>query len=244
MRNPVPQPTLPSLNIDEFSPAVRPVPKSNYASSLATSTKYDGYGTGYSEYPPDLNGAAPDYPPPMPLYDQYAHPSQFNNQYDQNSMYPPSDRQPASEFANSSTQLVKAGDSDPNVNHYYGEGVGIGGHRRGPSAGSQLYGHTLHAETEKRTSAYSNSSAGLAYDVPEQPTTPHRRTASGAYAAQVRQRDEDVILQQQAQEGFSYQQQWPGYGPDQYGREQYSQQGHASQRSKGGHDDYGPPHAL
>lgn len=240
----MPQPTLPTLEIDEFSPAARAGPKSNYASSFATSTaKDDAYA--YSEYPPDLHGAPADYPPPMPLYDQNAYAGggqpAFNKQhYDQNSMYPPSERHPQSEFVNSSTHLARAVDGE-----YYGdEHIVDGGH-------SHYGGNAAHAGTEappygqafddnrdqKRTSAYSaGSGLGLAYDVPEQPTTPHRRTASGAGSWQARQHDEDVVLQQQAHAGHSYQQQWPGYGPttDQYGREQYPHPGHGRQGSRGG----------
>lgn len=217
VRNPVPQPTLPNLEItefDEYSSTRRA--KSNYASSYTTSTtKNDGYGA-YPGFPPDLNGSTPDYPPPMPLYDQYGHGSaQFpHTQYDQSSVYPPSERR---DNATSPTHFAGAGDSSHNVDRY-------------------------HVGTNNRASVHSNGSIGLAYDVDE-PRTPHRRKASGTGMALAREREEDVVLAHQARDGYSYQQQWPGYGRDQHGHEQYPppQQGHSRQRSNG-HDEYG--HAM
>lgn len=91
LRNPMAQPTLPNISLDDddYDDNNSQFPmnrggassKSNYASSMATSTavtKDDHYyaGGAYPEYPPDLSGAMPEYPPPMPVYDQkeqYAH---------------------------------------------------------------------------------------------------------------------------------------------------------------------------
>lgn len=262
MRNPIPQPTLPQLDIDEFSPAPR-APKSNYASSYAASAQTrdtDPYGVpplpvpgagGYVDYPPDLHGAAPEYPPAMPLYDQYAYGAPAVNHYDAGAAYPPHDRHatPAPEFANSSTHLAHGGPDDYGLDNYYGD---VGDHKRAPSNGAAQYlAHDAHngvlpagaeGHDDKRASLYS---VGLAYDTVEAPTTPHRRTASGAY-----RREEDFTLQQQQRGGppsnAEYQQQWVGYGRDSYGREQgqspsRSGHGHARQKSK---DDYGHSHAM
>lgn len=222
VRNPVPQPTLPNLEIDEFSPMPR-VPKAGYASSYATSAQTGPYGD-YPPSVPDLNGAAPDYPPPMPVYDQYAYgtgpaPS-FGGGGE--SMYPPSERHAgATEFANSSTHLAPHGGYD--VDQYYDE------HEKEHGNGNRRSLHQDGGAEVQRSSAYSG---GLAYDA-EPPTTPHRRTASGAYRG-----EEDFHLQQQQQQHLDYKQQWPGYGKDQYGREVYPQQPkgnvHGRQRSGGG----------
>lgn len=220
IRNPVPQPTLPNLEIDEFSPMPK-LPKTGYASSYATSAQTGPYGD-YPPSVPDLNGHAPDYPPAMPMYDQYAYgagpaPSVGGGA---DSMYPPSDRHAgAAEFANSSTHLAPHGGHDAyDVAQYYDE------HEK-EHANAMDGG----IEGNQRSSGYS---AGLAYDT-EPPTTPHRRTASGAYKAG----EEDFHLQQQQQQ-VDYNQQWPGYGRDQYGREVYPQQqrgnAHGRQRSGGG----------
>ena len=236
----MPQPTLPNVELDEFSPVPRSAAKSNYASSYATSTtKNDGYGV--PGLPPDLNGSTPDYPPPMPLYDPYAYGSPQplpSYQYDQHSVYPPSERQPhGGEYANSSTHIAGAGESTHNVDQYYTEANG--GHKRGTSQYLALHtGETgAHRPDEQnRASVYSNNSIGLAYDV-EEPRTPHRRTASGTGAIQARQREEDAVLEQQAHDGYSYRQQWPGYSQEQHP----SQPGHGRRRSRG-QDGFG--HAM
>lgn len=249
VRNPIPQPTLPQLEIDEFSPAARPGAKSNYASSYATSAAKDD---GYSDYYPggagggvpslpDLHGTGPDYPPPMPLYDQGQYGYAGNGGYE-HSNYPASSRAPAanSEFANSATHLAPgAGAEAEYVDDVYGEAYQHHGHARGQSADHQ---YAAYPDEKKRT-----STGGIAYDTTsataEHPTTPHRRTAS-------RQYDEDVLLHQQASDGRTYAEQWSGYGtgsPPAHGGA--GGQGHGRQRSS--RDEYGhgyggaaPPSAM
>jgi len=125
------------------------------------------------------------------------------------SIYPPSDRRVGTaDFADSSTHLAPHDDAY-GLDQYYNE------HEKEHADGGA-----------QRSSGYS---AGLAYDS-EQPTTPHRRTGSGAY----KNGEEDFQLQQQ--QHLDYNQQWPGYGRDQYGREVYPSQqkgnnAHARQKS-------------
>ncbi|KAF8307224.1 hypothetical protein DL93DRAFT_2064949 [Clavulina sp. PMI_390] len=78
VRNPIPQPTLPTFDIDEFSPAPR--------GKLGAPTPSEYAGV------PDLHGSAAEYPPPMPLYDSYTHGGngngghaggQYDDHYDQ-----------------------------------------------------------------------------------------------------------------------------------------------------------------
>ena len=170
----------------------------------------------------------------MPLYDPYAYgnaqpPS--DSQYDQTSMYPPSEHRQNGEYANSATHLV--GGSD---NAYVGRKRRTMEYDAIHASEGGAHGH----DEKKRASVYSNASIGLAYNVDE-PRTPHRRTASGAGMVYAREREEDITLEQQAHDGYSYQRQWPGYGRDQHGHEQYPPpppQGHGGQRSRG-YDGYG-----
>jgi len=115
VRKPIPQPTLPSIQLDDDE-TVAPSAyqgaggKTNYASSYATSTAKDEYYTTHPDYPPT------EYPPPMPVYDDsyyYQHPNVAPNvlgtpggEYD-DSLYERDLRTPGTEYGISSTHLNK-----------------------------------------------------------------------------------------------------------------------------------------
>jgi len=68
VRKPIPQPTLPTIQLDDdetvaTSPYRSASGKPNYASSYATSTAKDEYYAAHPDYPQT------EYPPPMPVYD-------------------------------------------------------------------------------------------------------------------------------------------------------------------------------
>lgn len=204
LRAPIPQATLPqvSLDDDDFSssrPTKRGVnqsgPPSSYAPSVSTHVDAYGGAGAYPDYPPDLNGVAPEYPPAMPVYDQNAWggyppnrtPGQHGG-YDDATLYPPSEAQ----FATSTTHLTQA--MTP-ADEY---GAGGNGYYNAKGGYSQPAGH------ERRPSELSG--AGLAYnDASGIEPSPvgghaHRRSRSGQYTNAP---PNDV----------PYSQQWPGYGP-------------------------------